>query len=272
MENKNSFFKIGIRGKILLPIFSFIILLMIVVIIQVYNVSNNKLDEYFQSLINKRSDLLKSEIDKMKNSSLSMLDWFKNSPRLIIAINKNNKTELKSIVTKSINSFDIDFVTITNKNGIVLYSSVDTNLSNSSLSNDEFVKNALENRSIAGVNTNKNLPINISSSSPIIDEKGKIVGTITLGYNLASEKFVDKIKNNTGNEATVFLGNKRAMTTITNEEGKRIIGTELGIKEIENTVLIDNKIFYGESSIRGSRYKAAYLPISTNDNKVIGMV
>ncbi len=83
---------------------------------------------------------------------------------------------------------------------------------------------------------------------------------------------MDRQRNLLKTHITVFQGETRLSTTISDNNGSRIIGTNLGIKKITDKVLGQGVTYYGDSTIQGEKYLTAYIPLSDANKKVIGML
>ncbi len=81
---------------------------------------------------------------------------------------------------------------------------------------------------------------------------------------------VDTIKNEIGIVSTVFLDDTRVTTSIEDENGKRIVGTQANPEVIEK-VLKKGEDFKGETTINGKLYKTLYTPIRDENKSIIGM-
>lgn len=86
-----------------------------------------------------------------------------------------------------------------------------------------------------------------------------------------SIKYIDKIKDNFGAEVTVFLGNTRAITTITDSDGNRLIGTVQDDEEIIKAVYDGNSYMSDNVIIHGEKYYGTYMPLYDN-GEVVGML
>jgi len=97
-------------------------------------------------------------------------------------------------------------------------------------------------------------------------------GHLYKGNHLIDENcpVLDRFKELSGDEATIFLGDTRVATTIKGTDGKKITGTKADPKVIEK-VLTKEEPFLGEASVNGLEYQASYEPIRDARNKVIGM-
>ena len=88
-----------------------------------------------------------------------------------------------------------------------------------------------------------------------------------------SSKIVDEVKDQTGLDVTIFYGDTRYLTTITNSEGERQIGTKASDIVIEQ-VLKNGKNYSSDNvNILGTRYICYYVPIwDESGSNPVGMV
>ncbi len=84
-------------------------------------------------------------------------------------------------------------------------------------------------------------------------------------------QILDDFGTNFGAEVTIFFGETRVMTTITNAEGYRIVGTKQTDERVLSAVY-DGDIFSSSSiMINGEHYYGVYMPLYDHDT-VCGMV
>ena len=111
-----------------------------------------------------------------------------------------------------------------------------------------------------------------NSGSYIVAENGDIWKG---GYNISSsDKLLDTIKEKSGTDVTFFYGTKRIMTSITDKNGDRILGSPAGAK-IEEVVLKNGQEYFSKNvSIDGVLYFGYYVPVFQGDDTSapIGMV
>ncbi len=85
-------------------------------------------------------------------------------------------------------------------------------------------------------------------------------------------KILDKVKETTGMDATLFYDNTRILTTITNWDNQRIIGTAAPEHVTQDVLEKNQPQFYNNVIINGSPYYALYHPLTNSDGSVIGML
>ena len=191
------------------------------------------------------------------NSELISLLTSGNDPAGIVRLGKEIMAEANA-----------DLVTITDAQGVVVARGHDARTGDS-LANQNQVRRGLQGESTVGIVASTVIPFSIRACTPIIKDN-KILGTVSVGVSIVTEEFIDALKQLTGTEVTLFLGNTRAMTTLV-QDGKRVIGTQLGNAEIENAVLKNRETVFRELYLYGNRVKAAYWPIIDLDDNVAGM-
>lgn len=90
---------------------------------------------------------------------------------------------------------------------------------------------------------------------------------ITNDYTL-----MDRVKEDTGMEITLFYQDTRVLTTITNSSGNRIIGSGAPEQVIQEVLDTGESRFYTNTLINYISYFAYYMPLRNSDGSVIGML
>ena len=105
-----------------------------------------------------------------------------------------------------------------------------------------------------------------------VSQNDKKLGGLCIGYDLSNTSLVDKIKEESNCEATLFAGNTRLNTTITNPDtNERVLGTTM-LPEIEQQVLVEQKTVEGENFIVVGNMLFKYKPLLGHDGSVIGAI
>jgi two-component system NtrC family sensor kinase len=115
--------------------------------------------------------------------------------------------------------------------------------------------------------------LTIFSTSPITDDQGKILGSV-IAFHLLNKDFtlVDRIKEVAGiDTSTIFLGDLRVSTNVTNEEGRRAIGTRIS-QEVSDVVLEQGKEYIGTAVVVNENYITRYDPLRDFLGKVVGIL
>jgi methyl-accepting chemotaxis protein len=93
-------------------------------------------------------------------------------------------------------------------------------------------------------------------------------------YNISkSEALVDEIKNDCGVDVTFFYGTRRVMTSLVDEKGNRIVGSELGDAIAEQVLGNKKAVFTKNVLADGQDYYGYYVPVYQNgSDEVVGAV
>lgn len=104
-----------------------------------------------------------------------------------------------------------------------------------------------------------------------INDAGEMVkGDFNLSQNM---DFVDSIKEESGVEVSVFYGDTRYVTTITDENGNRAAGEKIGGKIKEHVLDGGERYFVEQAEVAGKQYLAYCMPLYNEGSTVpVGMV
>lgn len=90
---------------------------------------------------------------------------------------------------------------------------------------------------------------------------------ITSDYGL-----IDRVKEDTGLDVTLFYQDTRILTTIYNSAGERIIGTGAPETVKQDVLATGEEHFYNNTVINGTTYFSYYMPIRNSDGSVTGIL
>jgi len=125
-------------------------------------------------------------------------------------------------------------------------------------------------RNVSTIEKGTDMGLSTRGSAAIRDHDGNIIGAIVCGHDLSSTKYVDAVKAYTGSEVTIFDGDTRLMTSLTDNTGARVVGTQATATVI-NTVIKQKQDYAQQVSLFGHEYYAHYSPLITEEG-VIGML
>ena len=84
--------------------------------------------------------------------------------------------------------------------------------------------------------------------------------------------FIDKLKEQTGVDITLFYQDTRILTTIVDENSNRIIGTGAYTRVVDEVFDGNEEKFYDNALVNGTSYYAYYAPLVNSDGTVVGMI
>lgn len=88
----------------------------------------------------------------------------------------------------------------------------------------------------------------------------------------ADFSIIDRLKEETQIDITIFYQDIRILTTLLNEDGSRIIGTTVNSRISQDVLLLGRPHFYTNTTINDTQYFAYYTPLRNENGNIIGMV
>ena len=82
---------------------------------------------------------------------------------------------------------------------------------------------------------------------------------------------VDDLSAVCDGKVTIFRGDTRVATTVTNDAGQRSVGTKAS-QAVIDAVLTRGENFVGQANVMGEEHHAAYRPLKDSAGKIIGML
>ncbi|MBF0481395.1 MAG: cache domain-containing protein [Desulfovibrionaceae bacterium] len=224
--------------------------------------------EEAKGMLTERQRGVQSDFNTLKMQSLATACLVGLNLEVAQAVERRDTPALLRLSKKLMEKVQPDFMTITDKDGVALARSHSDKVGDSVL-NQLAVQKGLAGQETVGVEEGTAVKLSVRAGAPIYLD-GKVVGSVALGFDLASNKFVDGVKEKMGVECTIFQNDTRITTTIM-REGKRAIGTKMDNSKVIDAVLQKQAEFHGENMILGSLYDTVYWPLIAADGKVGGM-
>jgi methyl-accepting chemotaxis protein len=234
-----------------------------------YIVSSHGMDEQGKVGIAELSNILDNYVEDMSSRAVGAAAFMAARPDLVAAVEKKDKAAVQSLGKEAMQALRIAFVTIADKDGNVVGRGHSDKAGDSVLGQMN-VKRALSDRATAGVEEGTIIKFSMRAGHPIRSGT-TVVGSVTTGFDLSTDLFVDEIKKRYGVECTVFQGDTRVSTTII-RDGKRAVGTKMDNPRVIETVLQKSERFVNKNKIMGKNYDTAYSPIKDVDGKTVGML
>jgi len=166
---------------------------------------------------------------------------------------------------------DIDSITFTDTNGIVIFRS-HADLTGDDISRRDVIRLALKRYTSSGFFFDETalVPYTINCFSPILKD-GLLVGALSLGSNICSEEYVDNLYNLTGIHFSLYKDDVTLMTSLRDKSGIRGNGVELDDLQITEAVLQKGESVIVQTEIYDSPYMAMFWPIKDYNGEIIGM-
>ena len=227
-------------------------------------------NEQAQKDVEQFSTAVQGQLDAIKEKCKEAAYQFAARPDVGEAMKKGDTAYVQKVAREFLASGTVNVLTIAGKDGKVIGRGHSDKAGDSVL-NQANVKKALAGEASSGVEEGTVVKFSMRAGQAIKMD-GQIIGSVTSGIDLSSDtKFVDRVKDTMGIEATIFHGDTRASTTIV-KEGKRAVGTKMDNPQVIETVLQQGKTFHNINRILGREYNAVYWPLRDLEGKIAGML
>lgn len=184
------------------------------------------------------------------------------------ALLTRDASAVRQILTRAMVDTNADFVTVCDARGRVL-ARAHSDKQGDIIGEQSNVAKALAGEANVAVETGAVIKFSLRSACPI-RHNGQVVGVVQLGVSLSEFEVVDKIKEFTGLEVTIFEGDTRLITTIM-RDGQRAVGTKMDNPVVIDTVLTKGQVYLQTNQILGKLYETAYWPIIDISGAIKGM-
>lgn len=164
---------------------------------------------------------------------------------------------------EAVKETDYDFVILTDTDGAVLWQSEGCKVTSFDVSM------ALAGNAKSGICADSGIPLALEYIAPVKYKNTTIVGAMIVGMDLSEPAYLDNVKEQSKTEVTLFAGPTRYATTLVDENGNRIVGTDMSdnIKEI---VIGSSEEYRGKAVLVGQEHYVIYQPMFDMDGKLAG--
>lgn len=189
-------------------------------------------------------------------------------PDLIEAVASKNTEVVQRIGKEIMEATGLDLVTVADIQGKVIGRGHSPQAGDS-VQNQLNVQQALQGNVLVGVEEGSVVKLSMRAGVPI-RKAGVIIGSLTAGTDVSTDRFVDAIKKRYGVEFTVFQNDVRMATTVI-KDGKRMNGVPMDNPAVIEAVLKKGGVFANINKIGGVPYNTVYWPLKGADGKIAGM-
>ncbi|MCL2035417.1 MAG: PAS domain S-box protein, partial [Oscillospiraceae bacterium] len=261
---------LSVRGNILTPMILLTVICAAAILMSSILLFRMELDHSINDKINVASVVAENKIASFKSQSHMAAIIMAGNKELIGAIKSNDRDKILAAAIKLPDPAKVDFCAVLDSEGTVLARTHDPERYGDSLVLENNVAAALAGKTETFIEHGTSMLLSVRTGAPVYDEDGSIIGVVTLGYRLDTEDFIKKLKAETGCEATIFLGDERIATTITDESGTYAIGTTAEADVSER--VLNGEPYVGRLNVLGREIAAKYTPLYGVDGEIVGMM
>jgi methyl-accepting chemotaxis protein len=260
------------RLSIMFKCTAVLILSILVGALGIFFTSRHFMHDGFNHTIHKELQTVRQVVDdtyaNTKKALLQEAKMLAGMIRLGEAFKANDAGAITAFAKTAKSQCEADFVMILDAKGTVLARG-HSEKRGDSFAEFDIVRHALVGEPFTEAVDLKQSGLSVGAAAPIHVD-GKQVGIILLGKAFKTHAFVDEVKKVTGMEMTIFDGDTRISTTISNN-GNRAVGTQLNNPAVAGAVLRGGGVYAAPATILGKAYRTVYWPIKDSGGKILGM-
>ncbi|MCL2078356.1 MAG: ATP-binding protein [Oscillospiraceae bacterium] len=263
--------KIKFNDKYIFPISVLLIFAIVLFSITMYirftGFSNVLINEKLNANINSLTSFLENNVNNSRIAAVTMSQ----DRDVILAVKERNTAEIMRLLNPAYERHNINYYVVTDSDGIVLARADEPDNHGDSILSQQNIKDALDGKVSSYYESSHAVRVSVRTGAPLYDADGTLIGAVSAGVRIDTNATVDELKNHLGNtEVTVFLGDTRIATTLTEGE-QRAIGTTLD-PDIAKILIEDKQEYSGKVNLFGLMYEAYYRPLLNAENETFAII
>ncbi len=192
------------------------------------------------------------------------------NPEMIKAVKSRNTARILNALEYLAKPLKLEFITVTDGNGIVLARSHAPEKHGDSIENQTNVFNAMMGAPFAALEQGTVIKLSARAGHPVMDDDGSVIGVVSTGYRADNVQLYKKAKLLYSVDSTIFIGKEPLLSTITASE------PDLKKIKLDNTaytkVLNEGKDHHSRETILGRTYLTYYRPLYGADGKPFAVI
>ena|GEM_PF-3038375 len=255
------------NNRYVFPVFLFFLTLIVVMNIVMYSIfisfSQDLIDDRLQS----GAVGLDYHLEVCMNTTKVAAATAAGNADAVKAIAEKDREAILSVFEQLCDMYHVDYFIVTDSEGFTLARTNSPEVYGDSVVDQSDVRNALNREQVTTwYDEDATVKLSIRTGSPVYDERGVLIGVVSAGIRLDSDKMVDELSQLFNAEATVFLRETRIATTL-QKDGHRAVDTTLD-PDVARILFEEKKEHYGRLDLFGTRYQSYYRPLFNEQKEV----
>lgn len=257
--------KKSIRSKIIITVFVCIIVFALIaapsILLTISSIHERSIKSQAESVSRGGENLLISS----KSNALNHASNVSRNTELAQNIQINNITKLSNIVNSEKEMLGFDFITIIDKSGSVLMTSLNDSSKINDLKNISIVTAAQGGTASSNIEVLSDSMLTICAAAPIYGLDNSMLGIVMCGYNLSGSTFTKEMNTIFKVDSGIFFNDKLISSTPLHNE--LLLGNSLSNSKLVNS---KSETLIFKEKFNGKTVQSVYVPILDNNNNVKG--
>lgn len=269
-----SFLRFRMRPAIFMNFFtsSLFIFISIVVIFLIVLLNDFQANTLFN--LKASSNALELAVVELKNDAILAAKALRSNVIVLNGVELEDPGILGPAVQGISDTSSADVIIVTNEAGLSLYDTSRPDVYGTNFSEDKYLLRALEGETTNTLTTEPGVlaPMLVAKTYLPVVQNEQIIGAVMVEF-FVDDQMLDGLKQKTGLDMTLFVGNTRSATTFTMDGGRqRMNGTFEDNEEVLETVLVQGEVFEGTVNVFNEEYLGVYSPLKDDDENILGMI
>ena len=260
----------SVKRRILIPMIAAAVLAASLILVSsIYQFSryvDSSVDEELDRAILK----INSELELLGSTAATASLFFSVDPAVVNALENKDRPALLARAENIRNDYGIETSVFTDTAGIVLARAHRPEAYGDDLTNMYCIRSAIMGEPQITTEGGAKVDMLVCAAAPVYTEDGLFVGVVAVGYRLDTLEFVDRQKEITGIEVSVFRFDQRVATTLKDEDDNRAVG--MRASDHISDIVLGGGTFTGQTKVQGRDILTKYVPIIDSENNAIGML
>ena len=256
----------------LIAAFSLLVLFALVTALSVtFHFFNAFLAAQFVAKVERTTGGIRGTLEKAAEEALSLAVLLAANPEVSRLAAAKDREGLLRFLGPIAKEAKLDLLTVTDASGTVLARTHKPEKFGDSIAGQHNIQGALKGTPAAGLEQGTEVLLSARAGAPLVAPSGTLLGAISTGFAISgSDRLAQEAAKQYGVVATVFLGDERVTTSLT-QAGQSQSKTKLD-PETARAVLQEGKTVTDQRMILGTPYLTSYGPLKGPDGKILGIV
>ena len=208
-------------------------------------------------------------ISQIKESMLITAAQFASNTAVATGVQTNNAVAILAQITSAMDQQEAQIAIVTDAVGRVIARYHSAN-SGDFVAYRPVVAFALNGMPMSDIEFYWESPLSIVSAAPITGFGGAIIGSVIVGYDMASDSFVNTVSAVTGADVTIFAHDRSVSTTFA--AGSQYAAGSVIDQFIGYRALAHRNYIITEQTVLGQPFLTYYAPILDGDGTIMGIM
>ena len=208
-------------------------------------------------------------MNQIQETTLITATQFANDTAIATGVQTNNPDAILAQIGATMEYQSAQIVIVTDSFGQVI-TRYHSDVAGDLISHRPAVAFALNNIPMSDIDFYGETSLSIVSAAPVIGFDGGVLGSVIVGYDMASESFINTLRATTGSEIAVFAHDTSVATTF-GAGSQYDIGSTID-QFVGYRVLAHRNFASAERTVLGQSYLTYYEPIMDGDGTIVGIL